>query len=68
MIDVYTCAGCPRCVQVKNTLSSHNIEFSEKRIGLDIDRDSVVGLFPSQRSLPILVVEARVVSLDEVLP
>lgn len=67
VIEVYTRDGCVKCAETKSILSNKNIEFTEKRIGVDIDRDTVVSKFPDAKSLPILVIDEMVIPLNQLI-
>jgi glutaredoxin len=63
IVEIYTRDGCPRCVQTKTLLSNNDVNYTEKKIGVDIERDAVLQAFPDQRSLPIVSVNGTVIPL-----
>lgn len=67
MIEIYSRTGCERCLLTKKKLLDADLDFVEYKIGEDVTRDSVVSLFPSVRSLPILTFDGNVVSLEDII-
>jgi glutaredoxin len=65
MIEVYTREGCGHCVRAKNLLTTNNIAYTEKVIGVDIDREAVIESFPESKSLPIIAFDGLVVGFEE---
>jgi glutaredoxin len=65
-VEIYTRDGCTRCVETKMLLNNRNIAFTEKKIGVDIDRNLVLERFPNQKALPIVVFDGSVVSYKDV--
>ena len=61
MIELYTREGCVHCQRAKSLLQSKNIVYNEHMIDKDVSVDFVRGKFPNNRSLPIVVVNERVI-------
>jgi glutaredoxin len=52
---VYSKPMCPQCDVVKRQLREENIVYTEIVVGVDIDRDKFMTLFPHVRSMPHVV-------------
>lgn len=65
MIEIYTRDGCSHCIEIKQFLSSRNVDYIEMKIGKDVDREEVLSKFPDQKSLPIIVLCGDVVGHSE---
>lgn len=61
MITVYTKDNCPYCIKAKALLSSENIEYTERRIGIDITRDDFLEAFPNARTVPQIVFDEELI-------
>jgi len=73
MIELITREGCFYCSQAKDLLVEKNIPFTETKIGIDIDRDTVIDKYPNQKVLPIVIENDKVIGswadlLDYVFP
>lgn len=66
-IEVYTREGCLHCNRTKFALRDGEYPFIEHKIGVDVDRETVVSMFPEQKMLPIIVVNGQVVGSFEAL-
>jgi glutaredoxin len=62
---IYTRAGCAKCVSVKNRLKEKDHSFREMVIEKDITREEVMDLFPGVKSLPILTVEGKITTIED---
>jgi glutaredoxin len=65
MLKVYSRKNCERCARVKKELAQRGHDFLEVVIGEDIDRDTVMGMFPGVTNLPILAQSGRVVDIKD---
>lgn len=66
MITLITRPSCPRCVELKTTLSDKRIRFTERVIDSDITVADVRQLFPECKTVPILAVGKHVLGgVDE---
>lgn len=51
---------CPYCENAKKLLAKKSLEYREQKIGVDIDRETVLESYPGHRMLPIIVVDGSV--------
>ncbi len=56
-IELYTRDSCNTCTYTKRILKEQNIQFTEHKIGVDIERDELRTKFPHARLLPIVIVD-----------
>ncbi len=49
---VWSKQNCQYCDMAKNLLKGHNIEFEEKKIGVDYTPDDLRNILPSARTVP----------------
>jgi len=49
---IYSKDNCPFCEKAKNLLASHNIEYAENQIGVDVTREELLDLLPNARTVP----------------
>lgn len=54
---VYSLPNCPGCVQLKTKLKNEGVEFVERVIGKDIDKEAFVSRYPNIKSVPFVVEE-----------
>lgn len=66
-IEVYTRAGCSRCVNLKEILRNKNVEFTEHIIGETVTREEVVERFPNIKMLPIVVCDSVLTDSDKLV-
>jgi glutaredoxin len=59
MLRVYSRRNCERCARVKKELNQKGHAFVEFIIGEDIDRDTVLGMFPGAKQVPIVAENGR---------
>lgn len=64
-IEIYTRDGCPHCVEIKQFLTNRKVGYTEYKIGVNIERDSVITKFPAVKALPILTLEGDVIGTQE---
>jgi len=48
---------CPYCVQAKNLLESRGIEYEERNINENYDRDDLLAAVPTARTLPQIFID-----------
>jgi glutaredoxin 3 len=58
-VVVYSKTVCPYCVQAKNYLKKHDIEFEEKNLDDDDERTAFYSLHPGVRSVPQIFVDGE---------
>jgi glutaredoxin len=64
-ITLYALDGCPWCEKVHDALDEHGIEYETEWVGaLHSERDEVKRV-SGQRAVPVLVDEARGVTMNE---
>lgn len=66
-IKVYSREGCVKCNHAKKTMTDHGLDFEELKIGSDIDRDTVLEMFPGAKALPIITVDDEPSSLVNIM-
>ena len=54
---IYTKDNCQYCVKAKTLFGIRGIEYTESIIGKDIMREDFVGLFPDQKSVPLIFID-----------
>lgn len=65
MIEVYSRAQCVRCSDIKQFLSANKVQYTERQIGVDVQREEVLSKFPDQTNLPIITIWGDVIGIDE---
>lgn len=60
MIEVYGTEICSYCNAAKNLLESRGVFYKYYLIGSDISREEVLTKFPDKRTVPIIIVDGRV--------
>jgi len=53
--------SCSYCDNAKNILQQQNYDYEELLIGKDIERDAVLETWPTQKMLPIVLVDDRLI-------
>jgi glutaredoxin len=56
-ITVYTKSDCPSCNNLKTYLKSHNYQFEELVLNVDLSREQLLELFPGVTSVPQVLVD-----------
>ncbi len=64
LIEIYTKTGCPACQKAKQLLESKGLSFQEWELGRNITRDELKSRFPTATHVPIVMVDNRQYSLD----
>jgi Glutaredoxin and related proteins len=49
---IYSKDNCPFCEKAKHLLASHNIEYAENKVGVDVTREELLELVPHARTVP----------------
>ncbi len=60
MIEVYGTEICSYCNAAKNLLENRGVFYKFYLIGRDVTREEVQAKFPDKRTVPIIVVDGRV--------
>jgi len=60
-IEVYSKDNCPFCVKAKRLLEQMNINFIEKKIGVDVTREQLLEVAPQARTVPQIVINGKVI-------
>jgi glutaredoxin 3 len=53
--QLYTKSDCLYCEKAKNLISSRGDKYNELTVGLDINRNALLALFPEAKSVPQIV-------------
>lgn len=56
-VIVYTKDQCPYCVKAKTLLTIKQMSFTEVKLGVDMQRDDFVAMFPEQKTVPLIVID-----------
>jgi glutaredoxin 3 len=54
-IELYTKDNCPYCNRAKHLLTTMNIPFTEKKLGVDFTREILLEKFPLAKTYPVVV-------------
>lgn len=49
---IYSKDNCPYCLRAKALLSNKEFEYEEIKIGVDIEREAFLELFPNAKTVP----------------
>lgn len=49
---IWTKDNCPYCVQAKELLIKHNIQYEERKIGVDYTKEQLLEEVPNARTVP----------------
>jgi glutaredoxin 3 len=52
---------CPYCVQAKNLLQSRGIDYEERNINENYDRDDLLAAVPGARTLPQIFIDDKLI-------
>lgn len=56
-VTIYTKENCSYCIKAKMVLASKNIQYTELKLNEDFSKESLLELFPSARTFPVIVVD-----------
>jgi glutaredoxin len=56
-VIIYSKPDCSECTKAKMLLSSRGINYRELKLNEDFTRETLIDMFPSARSFPIIVVD-----------
>ena len=56
-ITIYSKSNCIHCESTKTLLDLRNIPYIELKLDEDFTREHLMGLFPSAKSFPVVVVD-----------
>lgn len=56
-VVIYTKENCSYCMSAKILLTNKGISFREQKLGEDFTRETILEMFPSARSFPVIVVD-----------
>lgn len=55
MFVVYSKPGCPSCVNAKSLIDASGDVYIENVIGRDVSREEFMEMFPSVKSVPLII-------------
>lgn len=58
-VTMYSKDSCPFCVLATRLLEKHKIEYEEKKLDKDFNRDEILSQFPNARTFPIIEVDNK---------
>ena len=62
LIEIYTTATCPYCVQAKNLLTQKNLSFKEIRVDLDPEkREEMLKRSEGRRTVPEIFIDGKLI-------
>lgn len=56
-VTIYSKDGCAHCMSAKLLLTNKGISFSELKLGEDFTRETLLEMFPSAKTFPVVVVD-----------
>lgn len=56
-IVIYSKENCSFCTNAKLLLTNKGIPFTEKKLGEDFTRETILEMFPSAKTFPVIVVD-----------
>lgn len=56
-VVVYTKENCSFCMSAKLLLTNKGIPFREQKLGEDFTRETLLEMFPSAKTFPVIVVD-----------
>jgi len=56
-VEIWTRSGCSFCTRAKKALSSHGIDFNEKKLNVDFTREILTEVYPKAKTFPVVVVD-----------
>lgn len=61
MITIYSKPDCSFCVKAKAYMDKHHISYNEILMGRDITREEVIEKFPLIRTMPIILLDDKII-------
>lgn len=58
-IKIFTTGNCSYCETAKSLLKTRGLPFSETKIGKDISRADFLNQYPSQRTVPMILLNGK---------
>lgn len=59
IIEVYSKDNCPYCVEAKRLLTSLNLAFEEKKVGVDVTREELLERVPNAKTVPQIIINGE---------
>lgn len=56
-VVLYTKESCSFCMSAKILLTNKGIPFKEQKLGEDFTRETLLEMFPSAKSFPVIVID-----------
>lgn len=56
-VTIYTKENCSYCTKAKMALANKNIQYNELKLNEDFTKESLLELFPSVKTFPVIVVD-----------
>lgn len=56
-IELYTKDACPACTRAKKALAKYKLAYKNVVIGVDINREQVLEIYPEARMVPLVVID-----------
>ena len=60
-IEVYSKENCAYCIRAKRLLESMQLQYVEKKIGVDVTREQLLEVAPQARTVPQIIISGRVI-------
>jgi glutaredoxin len=61
MIEIYSKPNCGWCESSKTLFGQRNLLYTEYQIGRDITREEFLEKFPNARTVPLILIEGKVI-------
>lgn len=58
-IEIITQPNCSFCVAAKNFLRMKNMDYVEKKVGVDLTKEDILNKFPGVRTVPIISIDEK---------
>ena len=60
-VEIITKEECSHCDNAKALMRSKKIEYTEYYLGLDYTREQILETYPSQKTLPIILIDNELI-------
>jgi len=60
-IEVYSKENCAYCIRAKRLLESMQLQYVEKKIGVDVTREQLLEVAPQARTVPQIIISGKVI-------